>query len=128
MKKLNYYEATTEDNQTSLEFEIPFYSEIKEITYIDRRCSPPIFQALVLEDLSEKEKQISYFSHLGYNPGNKFILFERVGINQELDDSFSDDVVKVSRISYDGVKLDDIYLIRKNCKNANNNKTDPTRH
>lgn len=115
MKKLNYYEATTENNQTIIKFEIPFYSEIKEINYIDRRCSPPIFQALVLEDLSEKERQKLYFKDLNYEPGNKTISLERVGINQELDDSFSDDVAKVSRTSYDGVKLDDIYLIRKNC-------------
>lgn len=96
MKKLTYIEAKTENNQTILHFEIPYYSKIHKIEYFHHTSR---YQALVLID--------DAFAIRSLKDKIKIETYQVIELNQEIDALTGTNLIIISR--NDG----DIYLLKK---------------
>lgn len=96
MKKLTCIEAETENNQSVLHFEIPYYSEIKKIEYVYHTSR---YRALVLIDET--------FAVRSLKNKTKTETYQVIGLNQEIDALTGTNLIIVSR------NEGDVYLLKK---------------
>lgn len=108
MKRLTYIKAETENNQTILHFEIPYYSKIHKIEYDFLSKN---YLALVLEDDTMGIKS--------FKNKTRIETYQSIGLGQELNESTGTQLIIVTRNNFRqagyhvNIDYGDVYLLKK---------------